>query len=229
MVANLQAPPAAIPLFLEKWEEGFEPVYGIVKSRPGKGFLRRFNGRVFYWIMNKPTKNVIPQNVSDFRLVDRKVYPTINRMEERNRFMRGLFVWPGFKITGIDFERNPRFAGHAHARFAHVFQLAIQGIIAYSNFPLELISLIGILLSGTSLLFLLSTIIKIFMHGIPFAGYGTLLSVVIFMFGFLFLILLILGQYIAQIYEEVKGRPNFVVKEEIGFSQPLIQDSDPNS
>jgi glycosyltransferase involved in cell wall biosynthesis len=218
MVANLQDPPSLIPQFLREWEEGYEHVYGIVKSRPGKGFLRRLNSQVFYWLINKLTNNLIPRNVSDFRLIDRKLYQTINRMDERNRFMRGMFVWTGFKSIGIEFERNTRYAGQSHARFAHVLQLALQGIFAYSYFPLKLISLLGILLSAASLVYLFYTVIRIFLKGVPFAGYGTIISVIVLMFGFLFLILGILGQYIAQIYEEVKMRPNFIVKEEIGFN-----------
>jgi glycosyltransferase involved in cell wall biosynthesis len=225
MVANLQDPPAVISLFLKKWEEGFEHVYGIVKSRPGKGILRRLNSQVFYWLINRLTGNMIPRNVSDFRLLDRKVYQTINRMDERNRFMRGMFVWVGYKSTGVEFERNPRYAGESHARFSHVFQLAVQGIFAYSYFPLKIISFCGILLSAASLIYLVYTVAKILFQGVPFAGYGTIVSIIIFMFGFLFLLLGILGQYIAQIYEEVKGRPNFIVKEEIGFSRRETQDA----
>jgi len=217
MVANLQDPPTVIPLLLEKWEEGFDHVYGIVTSRPGKGILRRLNSQVFYWLINRLTGNMIPRNVSDFRLLDRKVYQTINRMDERNRFMRGMFVWVGYKSTGVEFERNPRYAGKSHARFDQVFQLAIQGIFAYSYFPLKIISFCGILLSAASLIYLVYTVVKILFAGVPFAGYGTIVSIIIFMFGFLFLLLGILGQYIAQIYEEVKGRPNFIVQETFGF------------
>jgi dolichol-phosphate mannosyltransferase len=225
MVANLQDPPTVISLFLEKWEEGFDHVYGIVKGRPGKGILRRLNSQVFYWLINKLTGNLIPRNVSDFRLLDRKVYQTINRMDERNRFMRGMFAWVGYKSTGVEFERNHRYAGESHARFDHVLQLAIQGIFAYSYFPLKIISFCGILLSAASLIYLVYTVVRILLEGVPFAGYGTIVSIIIFMFGFLFLLLGILGQYIAQIYEEVKGRPNFIVREEIGFSRRGMQDS----
>ena len=220
MTANLQDPPEVIPQFIQKWEEGYENVYGVVKKRPGKGFLRRLNSQLFYIVINKLTNNLIPKNVSDFRLIDRKVYETINHMGERNRFMRGMFVWAGFKSTGIEFERNPRFAGKSHAHFSHVLQLAIQGIFAYSYLPIRFISFLGLLLSGVSLIYLVYTVVHIFIRGVPFAGYGTIVSLIILMFGFLFLILGILGQYIAQIYEEVKGRPNFIVRNEIGFDAP---------
>jgi glycosyltransferase involved in cell wall biosynthesis len=219
MTANLQDPPSLIPRFIEKWESGYEHVYGVVKRRPGKGLMRRLNSKLFYFIINKLTNELIPKNASDTRLIDRKVYETVRGMEERNRFMRGLFVWVGFKSTGIDFERNKRFAGESHAHFSQVLQLAVQGIFAYSYLPIKLISGLGIFLSGMSLLYLVYTVIHIFVKGVPFHGYGTLISAIILMFGFLFLILGILGQYIAQIYEEVKARPNFIVRSKIGFDR----------
>jgi glycosyltransferase involved in cell wall biosynthesis len=217
MTANLQDPPQMIPLFIQKWEEGYDHVYGVVAKRPGKRWLRKLNSQIFYFLINKLTNNMIPRNASDSRLVDRKVYRVINQMHERNRFMRGMFVWAGFKSIGLPFERNKRFAGKSHAHFSQVLQLAVQGIFAYSYIPIRFISFFGLALSGISLLYLLYTVFHIFWKGVPFAGYGTIISLMLLMFGFLFLILGILGQYIAQIYEEVKARPNFIVKQEIGF------------
>jgi glycosyltransferase involved in cell wall biosynthesis len=217
MTANLQDPPPIIPQFIKKWEEGYENVYGIIKKRTGKGLLRRLNSQLFYFIINKLTNNMIPKNVSDFRLGDRKVYPTIGRMNEQNRFIRGMFVWAGFKSIGIEFERNKRFAGKSHAHFLGVLQLAIQGIFAFSYVPIRFIAIFGFIISGISLIYLLYTVTKVFTKGVPFPGYGTIVSLILLMFGFLFLILGVLGQYIAQIYEEVKERPNFIVRKEIGF------------
>ena len=219
MTGNLQDPPGMIPEFIKKWEEGYEHVYGVVSKRPGKGWMRRLNSQLFYFLINRLTNNLIPRNASDSRLVDRRVYQTINDMNERNRFMRGMFVWAGFKSIGVQFERNRRFAGKSHAHFSQVLQLAIQGIFAYSYVPLRFISILGLLLSVASLFYLLYTVVHIFTRGVPFAGYGTIISLMVLLFGFLFLILGILGQYIAQIYEEVKARPNFIVRKEIGFEK----------
>jgi len=217
MTANLQDPPNMIPQFIKKWEEGYEHVYGVVSKRPGKSWIRRLNSQLFYTIINKLTNNLIPKNASDSRLVDRKVYEAINRMDERNRFMRGIFVWVGFKSIGLKFERNKRFAGKSHAHFNGVLQLAIQGIFAFSYVPIRFIAVLGFVISGISLVDLLFTVIKVLVKGVPFPGYGTIVSLMLLMFGFLFLILGVLGQYIAQIYEEVKARPNYIVKEKIGF------------
>ncbi len=218
MTANLQDKPSAISEFIRKWEEGYENVYGIVRRRPGKGILRRLNSQVFYFLINRLTGSLIPRNVSDFRLVDRKVYEAINSMDERNRFMRGMFAWVGFRSIGVEYERAPRFAGRSHARSLQVLQLAIQGIFAFSYMPIRLISVFGILVSMISLGYLLFTVIDILRKGVPFAGYGTIVSLIVLLFGILFFILGILGQYMAQIYEEVKQRPTYVVRDEIGFS-----------
>jgi len=111
MTADLQDPPELIPEFLRKWEEGFENVYMIVSERRGTGPLRRFNSQAFYWLAGKLTDGTLPRNASDFRLADRRVYQTVNSMQERSRFVRGLFAWTEFRSTGIEHERPPRFGG----------------------------------------------------------------------------------------------------------------------
>ncbi len=218
MTANLQDKPEVITGFIRKWEEGYENVYGIVRKRTGKGLLRRFNSFLFYKIINSMTSGLIPENVSDFRLMDRKVYEAINFMKERNRFLRGMVAWTGFKSVGVEYERARRFSGKSHAHSLHVLQLAINSIFAFSYFPIRSISFLGIALSGVSLLYLLYTVVRIFEKGVPFAGYGTIVSLIVLMFGILFFILGILGQYIAQIYEEVKQRPSYIVSAKVGFA-----------
>lgn len=217
MAADLQDPPDLIPKFIEKWEEGYENVYGIVKNRPKGRAIRQINSVIFYKIIHIMSGKVIPENVSDFRLVDKKVYQTFNEMNEHNRFIRGMFAWAGFKSIGIEFERKERFAGKSQADFISVFNLAVKGIFAYSYVPIRFISVLGFLVAGISLISLLYFVIKVLIKGVPFPGYGTLVALMLLMFGFMFLILGILGQYIAQIYEEVKGRPNYIIKKQIGF------------
>jgi len=219
MCADLQEPPSLISQFIKKWEEGYENVYGIVKSRPDSGFLRRLNSKLFYFIINSLTGKLIPKNASDFRLIDKKVYQAFNEMGERNRLIRGMFAWMGFKSIGIEFERSKRFAGESHAHSSWVLSLGIKGIFAFSYLPIAFISIFGFILSGISLISLLYTVIKVLVKGVPFPGYGTLVSLILLMFGFLFLILGVLGQYMAQIYEEVKLRPNFIVKAQAGFDK----------
>jgi dolichol-phosphate mannosyltransferase len=217
MTAALKDPPELMTQFLKKWEEGYENVYGIVTKRPGTGLARRFNSQLFYWLINTLTGGVMPKNVSDFRLVDKKVYQTINGMAERNRYLRGLFVWAGFKSIGIEFERAPRFAGKSKAYTLQVIELALKGIFAYSYVPIKLITLMGITISTVSFLLLLAIIVQSFWWGVPFPGFGNIMAVMLLMFGFAFTALGVIAEYIGLIYEEVKQRPNFIVSEKLGL------------
>ena len=217
MTADLQDPPEMIPSFLRKWEEGYENVYMVVSERQGTGPLRRFNSEAFYWLAGKLTAGAIPKNGSDFRLVDRRVYEAVNAMQERNRFVRGLFAWVGFKSVGIEHERPPRFGGESKADSLKVLDLASKGILAHSYVPLRFITATGLVISGVSLLALLGFAIRFFVMGVPFPGYGTILGTMLLMFGLLFLFLGVISEYIGLIYEEVKQRPNYVVSRREGL------------
>jgi polyisoprenyl-phosphate glycosyltransferase len=217
MTADLQDPPELITQFIEKWEEGYENVYGIVTARHGTGPLRRFNSRMFYWVAGKLTDDLIPPNASDFRLVDRKVYETINTMEERNRFVRGLFAWVGFKSIGIEMERAPRYGGVSNAHSFKVIELAFKGIFAHSYVPLTLITLSGLTLSFLSIVTIIALTVKFILFGVPFPGFGSIIALMLLLFGFLFSMLGVVAQYIGLIYEEVKQRPNYIVQAEVGL------------
>jgi polyisoprenyl-phosphate glycosyltransferase len=217
MVADLQDPPEMIAPFIEKWEQGYENVYGVVTRRVGSSAMRRANSQAFYWLINKLTGGSFPRNASDFRLVDRKVYEAVNRMPERNRFLRGMFFWSGFKSIGVEHERPARFAGESKATTAHVLGLAIKGILSYSYVPLRLITYMGLAISAFAFAFLIYIVIRAFGFGVPFAGFGTIMGVMLLMFGFLFTMLGVVAEYIGLIYEEVKQRPTFVVRETIGL------------
>lgn len=221
MTADLQDPPELIGQFIEKWEEGYENVYGIVTKRNGTGALRRFNSQLFYKLANAITGGMIPRNVSDFRLVDKKVYKIINSIHERNRFVRGLFAWVGFKSIGIEHERSERFAGTSGAHTLKVLELALKAILAHSYLPLKLISIIGITVSALSFSLLSWTVVKAIFWGVPFDGYGTIMTVILLMFGILFTVLGIISEYIGLIYEEVKQRPNFVIRNMVGIDSDV--------
>ncbi len=221
MTADLQDPPEVIPEFIRKWEAGYDHVHGVVTERQGTGPIRRLNSQLFYLVANKLTGNRIPRNVSDFRLVDRKVYDTINRMPERNRFVRGLFAWAGFKTIGVEHPREPRYAGESKASTLKVFDLATKGILAHSYVPLKLASFLGVMLAGLSFVSLGAFTARAFLVGVPFPGFGTIVSLLLLLFGFLFCLLGVIGEYIALIYEEVKQRPNFVISETQGIMSSL--------
>jgi dolichol-phosphate mannosyltransferase len=218
MTADLQDPPELITQFIKKWEEGYENVYMQVSKRRGTGPVRSFNSRAFYWLAGKLTDNRIPKNVSDYRLLDRKVYQAVRTMNERNRFVRGLVAWVGFKSIGVEAERAERFGGVSNARSLKVIDLAFKGIFSHSYIPLKLITVTGVTLSITSFVSLVVfTLFWVFV-GVPFAGFGTIVSLAVLAFGTLTFMLGIIAEYLGLIYEEVKGRPNFVVSDVLGIN-----------
>jgi len=213
MTADLQDPPELISEFLRKWEAGWENIYGVVTKRGGTGPIRTLNSKMFYFVADKLTDGRIPKNASDFRLVDKKVYLAIKSMTERNRFVRGLFAWAGFKSIGVPMERPPRFGGVSNAHTFKVIDLAFKGIFAHSYKPLRLITMFGIVLSAISFLTIIPLAIIWITSGVPFAGFGTIVSLFLFVLGILSLMIGILSEYIGLIYEEVKARPNYLVSE----------------
>jgi len=217
MTADLQDPPELISDFLRKWEDGWENIYGVLTKRVGTGPIRTMNSKLFYWVAGKLTDGRIPKNASDFRLVDKKVYETVRTMSERNRFVRGLFAWVGFKSIGIPMERPARFGGVSNAHTFKVIDLAFKGIFANSYKPLRLITLFGLGLSFISFVSIIPLAFLWIFSGVPFAGFGTLVSLFLLVLGFLSLMLGILSEYVGLIYEEVKGRPNFIVSNKIGL------------
>ncbi len=218
MTADLQDPPEMIPEFVAHWEAGYENIYGVVTARNGTSWLRQLNSRMFYATIGRMTGNLIPKNASDFRLLDRVVYEQIREMDERNRFVRGLIAWVGFQSIGVEHERPERFAGDSKARSTHVAQLAVKAIFAHSSIPLVIIPLVGIGLFGASILALLALTINWIVSGVPFPGFGTIVALMVMLFGVLFCLLGVVSIYVGLIYEEVKGRPNFVIRRKIGFS-----------
>jgi len=218
MTADLQDPPELVSDFLRKWEEGWENIYGVVTKRVGTGPIRTMNSKLFYLLAGKLTDGRIPRNASDFRLVDRKVYEVVRSMTERNRFVRGLFAWVGFKSIGIPMERPPRFDGVSNAHTFKVIDLAFKGIFANSYKPLKLITIFGITLSTVSFASLIPLVFLWIFKGVPFAGFGTLVSLFMLVIGTLSLMIGILSEYVGLIYEEVKARPNFIVSEIVDFN-----------
>ena len=213
MTANLQDDPSIIPEFIELWEEGYNHVYGIVKSRPGKSPLRRINSKFFYILINKLSNGQIPKGVSDYRLVDKKVIDAVKKLGEFNRFYRGFFSWVGFKSIGLEFERNQRFSGKSHAATFPVLGFALKGIFAFSLTPLRISTFFALFLSASSIVILGVQIFRWLMYGVPFDGFGTVVGILLLLIGFLFTAIAIMSEYIGLIYNETKGRPHFIVDE----------------
>lgn len=215
MTADLQDPPEVIPQFLRKWEEGYENVYARIANRQGISPVRRFNSLMFYKVAGFLSSGLITKNASDFRLVDRKVYEAVREMSERNRFVRGLFSWVGFKSTGITIDRPPRFGGKSNADTFKVLELALKGIMAHSNKPLRFISAVGFFISGIAVISLIPFTWLWLHSGVPFAGFGTIVSLILLGLGSQIFFTGVLSEYLGMVYEEVKGRPNFIISETI--------------
>ena len=222
MTADLQDPPELISEFIKMWEEGYENIYMVVNKRTGTGPLRTFNSKAFYWLAGKLTDDKIPRNASDFRLVDRKVYEAVRRMDERNRFVRGLFAWVGFRSIGIEADRPERFGGESKAHSLKVIDLAFKGIFSHSYVPLKLIMVSGLVTSLFSVITLMCYTANWLVRGVPFAGFGTIVALVLLLFGVLTFMLGLIAEYVGLIYEEVKQRPNYLVRDVIGIN--LIDD-----
>jgi len=209
---DLQHPPELIPQF--------DMVIGVRSKRDEEGFLRRTLSRTYYKVMRSMTSVEIPPNAGDFRLIDRKIMDVINKMPERHRFMKGIFAWPGFKVAPIEFQANQR-ANETRSSwsFFKLWRFALDGLFSFSTAPLKLWTYIGLLSAGGAFVYLLVTLIQKLFFGIAAPGYASLLVVLLFFNGLLMISNGIQGEYIARIFEEVKGRPLYVVGQTFGFDE----------
>ncbi|MEM9922889.1 MAG: glycosyltransferase family 2 protein [Cyanobacteria bacterium P01_D01_bin.50] len=214
MDADLQDPPELILPMIEKWQQGYQVVYAQRISRQKESVIKRFTAYAFYRILRRLADVNIPPDTGDFCLMDREVVDILNAMPERNRYIRGLRAWVGFRQTAIPFERDPRFAGKVKYSFAKSWALAINGIISFSRVPLKLATYLGMLSAGVALLMICLVLYwRLFDSASPLIGYS-LITIALFFLGSVQLFCIgILGEYIGRIYEEVKGRPIYTVKE----------------
>jgi len=218
---DLQHPPELIPAFVAKWREGYDMVIGVRSKRDEEGWLRRNLSQTYYKVMRFMTSVEIPPNAGDFRLLDRKILDIINKMPERHRFMKGIFAWPGFNVASIEFQARQRANETTSTwSFFKLWRFALDGLFSFSTAPLKLWTYIGVLAAGGGFVYLLVTLIQKLFFGITVPGYASLLIVVLFFSGLLLISNGIQGEYIARIFEEVKGRPLYVVGVTFGFDQP---------
>jgi dolichol-phosphate mannosyltransferase len=217
MNADLQDTPELISKFIKKWEDGYEIVYGIIQKRKGVPLSTKILSSFFYKIIYKLTSGSIPEGAGDYRLVDKKVYSTINKMEERNIFLRGVIAWTGFKQIGIPYERSARYAGESKSSFSDALKVAMNGIFSFSYFPLKIVTVLGLVVSVGSFTMGIVEIGFYLKYGRVVPGFTTTILLILFLFGILFFILGIIGEYLARIYDEVKQRPNYIVRNDIGF------------
>ena len=209
--ADLQDPPEAITQMLDKWREGYEVVYGKRIGRKGESAFKKFTSSIFYRFLNRLAEVDIPNDVGDFRLIDRKVCDALKLVNERNRYIRGLIGWLGFRSADVEFVREKRFAGETKYPLRKMIGLALDGVTSFSRKPLKLASYVGMFLSFFSFVYLLIVIIQRIFTDTAIAGWASSIAVSLFFNGIILIILGINGEYIGRIYDEVKGRPLYLV------------------
>jgi glycosyltransferase involved in cell wall biosynthesis len=218
--ADLQDPPELIPKMIEKWREGYRVVYAKRVTRRGEGKFKRWTASIFYRVLNKLTDTKIPINTGDFRLIDKRIVQEMRKVRERNRFIRGLTSWVGFEQTSIEYERDQRIAGETKYSFWKMVKFALDGIFSFSHRPLKISLALGVFSIFIGIAMILYVFMgKIFFQQTVMSGWASILIVVVFFGGIQLFTIGIIGEYIARIYDEAKGRPLYIVREEINFEK----------
>lgn len=215
---DLQDPPELIPQMIEKWREGYEVVYAVRARRNHDGLLKRATAAAFYRIFSLLSGTRLP-NAPDFRLLDRRVSAALRLLPERNRFMKGLFVWVGFRQTAISFRRAPRRTGRTKYKYWSMWNNAIDAITSFSTTPLRFSTYVGFLLSALSFLYGLAAILEKILGGDVVQGWASIIAVIAFLGGIQLMSLGILGEYLGRIYSEIKGRPIYLVRQAVGLDE----------
>ena len=211
--ADLQDPPEVILELAKKWKEGYEVVYAVRSEREGESWFKLLTASLFYRLIYRITDVKIPLDTGDFRLIDRKVVDVMNSMRERHRFLRGMSSWIGFKQVGVDYKRAARVAGVTKYPFKKMLKFAQDGITGFSYFPLQIATYLGFIAAGLSVI-AIPVVAALRLAGSHFfEGQTTTLISVLFLGGVQLISLGILGEYIGRIYDEVKGRPLYVVRD----------------
>ena len=225
--SDLQDPPELILDMIKKWREGFHVVYAVRAEREGESWFKLATASFFYRLIYRITDVKIPMDTGDFRLLDRKVVDVMNRMRERHRFLRGMSAWVGFKQVGIPYKRAARFAGSTKYPFRKMLKLAINAITGFSYFPLQLATYLGFGAAAVSIVMIPVVIIERTITGEQFLGQASTLVSVLFLGGVQLMSLGILGEYLGRVYDEVKGRPLYVVSYGPDENQPQTENDAP--
>jgi glycosyltransferase involved in cell wall biosynthesis len=218
MDVDLQDPPEVLGEMIAKWRSGFDTVYGVRRSRASDSFAKRVSADLYYKTHNFLSSNKIPNHAGDFRLLDRRVVDVLRKLPERNRFMKGLYAWSGFKHTSVEYDRVERTLGETKFNPWKLWALAVDGITSTSTVPLRIWAYVGSLVAGISFLYALFIIAKVLVLGISAPGYASLMVAILFFGGLQLLSIGILGEYVGRIMIETKQRPLYVVQETIGMT-----------
>lgn len=223
MDGDLQHPPEAIRQFVELWDEGYDVVYGQRTDRSKNTAIERVSAGFFYRIFSYLSGTSLPPGAGDFRLLDRRVVEVFNRLGERSRFNKGLFAWVGFRSTGVPFEVAARADGGSRWNFRRLLHFAIDGIASFTTVPLKIWSYVGVVVSLIALLYAVWFLVKTLIWGVDVPGFPSLLISVLLLGGIQLISLGVIGEYVGRVYEEVKGRPLYIVATRIGVEPPPVE------
>ena len=226
MDADLQDPPEVIPEMAARWREGYQVVYAVRDQREGESLFKRGTARVFYRLMSRLSDADMPVDSGDFKLVDRRAVDAFKMMRERSRYVRGMFSWVGFEQTGVRYKRAPRYAGKTKYPLWKMVRFALDGMVSFSNLPLRLTLNLGFILSGLSLLLGLAAIVtKLTGASLIVPGWASIAVALSFFAGVQLIVLGVMGEYVARIYDEVKNRPLYLFSELHGFGSEAAGDA----
>jgi glycosyltransferase involved in cell wall biosynthesis len=211
--ADLQDPPELIPEFVRWWREGYDVVYGTRSTRAGESRLKKFTSAAFYRVMERLSATPVPRDTGDFRLLSRRALDAMKRLRERQRFMKGLFAWVGFRQKAVVYDRDPRFAGASKFNYWRLWNFAIEGITSFSGAPLKIATYVGVFTALLAFVFGVFVLGKALIYGDPARGYPTLMLVILFLGGVQLMALGMIGEYLGRLYVEVKQRPLYLVDE----------------
>ncbi|MFA6601157.1 MAG: glycosyltransferase family 2 protein [Candidatus Omnitrophota bacterium] len=217
MDADLQDPPEVIPAMVARWQEGYDVVYGTRAERRGESWFKKVTAGIFYRFLRRASPVDLPREAGDFRLMSRAVVNSINSLPERIRYMRGLTSWVGFRQVGLPYTRDPRFAGETKYPLGKMLRFAWDGITSFTRLPLQLAIYLGLMATGLSLLYAFHSLYVCFVTKTAVKGWTSLIIAIVFLGGVQLLMIGIIGEYIGRIYEEVKHRPLYLVRQRLGF------------
>lgn len=219
MDVDLQDPPELIPELVAKWREGWEVVLAVRNDRSSDTFAKRTTAKWFYTVFNRLSSVPMPENAGDFRLMDRIVVDALKRLDEKNRFMKGLFAWAGFSTTTVEYVRAARAEGNSKWNYRKLFTYALDGIFSFTNVPLKVWTFIGVLLSGMAFCYMLLLIFKALIFGRDVLGYHSTMVTILFLGGVQLISLGVIGEYVGRIFNETKCRPIYLIKKTHGLGE----------
>ena len=211
--ADLQDPPSLIKEMLAEWQKGYDVVYAVRRQRAGESKTKRFTAYGFYRLMSRLSKTGIPADTGDFRLMDRCVVDALIRLPERSRFMKGLFAWVGFRQIAIYYDRDPRKLGQTNWNYWKLWNFAIDGVTSFSRVPLQVWSYAGLAIALLAIGYGGWMVLRTLLFGIDLPGYASLMTAVLFLGGIQLIGMGVLGEYLGRVFEEVKSRPLYLVRD----------------